>query len=195
MTLHAALRTLGWLAGTLFPQQALRVLQGRDFNAALGRVDDALATEPEYRLDWTEMLNATEESAEVLPPRFTLYGAPGDFPLCNCPARQAADLDDHRPACAARAADSPAADERIPDQRPAAGRTRDAGVFDRDAYMAGLKWPEPTPRLDRDDQVDHVSAIVRSVGVHPIEALTAARRIVDMLAADKRIAERLDGAK
>jgi hypothetical protein len=121
--------------------------------------------------------------------------------------------------------------------------------FDRDAYMAGLKWPEPklpnpcvvddcgfqwhtyeelnahsrqmhvepNPYFDggfrypgsdhvgdfmwhrfvpdRRDQVEHVAEIIFGTGVDTVRALDAARRIVDMLAADKRIAERLDGAQ
>lgn len=133
MTLRDALRTLGWIAGTVFPQQAVRVLVGRDYDAAVRRVDDALAV--------------AEERSEVL--------EPSDFPLCNCESAQAADLDDHRPACAARAADSPAVGERTPDNRPTAGRTPDPRVFDRDAYMAGLKFPEKKPVVENTSSGTH----------------------------------------
>lgn len=167
MTLHATLRTLGWLAGTLFPQQAVRALQGRDFNAALGRVDDALAVAEESRESWEpgelpkvgpkspkwlrEMVELAEAWADDA---WRAAGLP-DFPDCNCAAHQAADLDDHRPACAARAAGSPAVGERTPDNRPTAGRTPDPRVFDRDAYMAGLTWPEPkVPNLKFPDPAE-----------------------------------------
>lgn len=234
MRLCDVLRTAGWLAGTLVPQQAIRALRGRDFNATPSVRD--------YQLEWADMLSATEESTEVLEPRVT------------------------RPVRVSRAADSPAAGERTPDNRPAAGRT--FGKAERDQYFAGLTWPEPKrlddkgrppgfytfleqdyatkhfgfpaggshgdgftacdggkwqfvtggdvpvweamayptdgdpyaeikaqEKLDRDTQIAHVSEHIRDwVGsLSSVEALATV--IVDMLAADKRIAERLDGAK
>jgi hypothetical protein len=59
-------------------------------------------------------LTAAEEQSEVL--------ESVDFPLCNCAGRQAADLDDHRPACAACAADTSPAGVRTPPTVPPAGR-------------------------------------------------------------------------
>ena len=231
MRLCDVLRTAGWIAGSLWPEQAVRALRGRDFDAAVARTDEALAV--------------AEESVEAWEP---------------------GDLEFTRPVRVSRAADSPAAGERTPDNRPAAGRT--FGQVERDAYFAGLTWPEPKrlddkgrppgfytfleqdyatkhfgfpaggshgdgftacdggkwqfvtggdvpvweamayptdgdpyaeikaqEKLDRDTQIAHVSEHIRDwVGsLSSVEALATV--IVDMLAADKRIAERLDGAK
>lgn len=76
-------------------------------------------------------LTAAEERDEVwdgktpFDPKWRMYG-PGsytlptaDFPACTCPARQAADLDDHWLACKARAGDTSPAGECVPPTPPA----------------------------------------------------------------------------
>lgn len=191
MRLCDVLRTAGWLAGTLVPQQAIRALLNRDFDAAVARTDEALAV--------------AEESVEVWEPG----QSPADVAWKKIDATLSGYRDDARPDCVSRAADSPAAGERTPDNRPAAGRT--FGKVERDAYFAGLTWPEPEsdaddamgpggrfyrkPGPDRHDQIQHVAAIIRGDNLSGMDPVSTARRIVDLLAADKRIAERLDGAK
>lgn len=118
--------------------------------ATVGRITERLVPDRLMLGDrvasWPDALAAAEENVEVLPP-FThrpalrineteLAKAPyimvppphSDFPDCSCPARICADLDDHWPTCKARVGVIPAAGERIPDQRPAAGS--DLGATD-----------------------------------------------------------------
>lgn len=173
----------------------------------LGRLRRRCDAEKRAQVCDADALTRAEESVDVL--------EPSDFPACTCPSRLAADVDDHWPACGARAGDSPAADEPV---SPAAGRT--FGQAERDAYFAGLKWPEPkvevperSPKWLRDivatteewaadvqslyvrsTQIEHVATMIEAWLEDGDSCEGLATRIVDMLAADKRIAERLDGA-
>lgn len=210
MRLCDVLRTAGWIAGSLWPEQAVRALRGRDFDAAVARTDDALDDDPFNPSDLTERERAARVRAREL-----LNEAEESVEVWECGGHLAADVDDHLSACVSRAVDSPAAGERTPDNRPAAGRI--FGKVERDAYFAGLAWPEPKapevesipgmPSLasvlravqgdpaqaDRRDQIEHVAAMVE-VWLEEVGPTTTAQdlaaRIVDMLAADKRIAER-----
>lgn len=180
-------QAVGWVIADLIPART-------PHQPVWGMCEDRSARQEFGRLHGLESGGEALEPGAYEPPHgFGCVSCDGDIATCGCWDDD--DDDDEAAGPGGRFYRRP---EPV-QQRPA---------FDRDAYIAGLKWPEPgvtaggpsdpaptNPVPDRNDQILHVADILLEAGLTGIQPWRTATRIVDLLAADKRIAERLDGAK
>lgn len=171
-------QAVGWIVSDLIPAP-------KHHEPVWGLCEDRSAPQEFGRLHGLESGGEALEPGAYVPPHgFGCVSCDGDIATCGCWDDDDDDDDDEAAGPGSRFYRKP---EPV-QQRPA---------FDRDAYIAGLKWPEPKAPVepDRHSQIVHVQALAREAGLNPTPAYRLATQVVDLLAADKRIAERLDGAK
>ncbi len=175
-TILGALRSIAWVVGSFIP----------------------VRKPAQCQLDWADMLNAREESTEALEPS-------SDFHNCTCPSKQAADRDDHWLACPARTTtdpssttasatsavggDGPDGDSSIRREPPSGHPIAPAAGDAAGTGPAEASVPPTPPSAGHPDRLTQIAHVAELIDEQMFEdAEVTATRIVDMLAADWRIA-------